>query len=77
MPPLTDNERKPTLCFVPGLFTSIVGLKAELMINHGKIVLSAPLETIRETHRIDGRVPSLDEIFVTRVGRSATTAADG
>jgi len=47
------------------------------MINHGRILLSAPLETIRETHRIDGRVPSLDEIFVARVGRSPTTAADG
>jgi len=39
-------------------------------------VLSAPLETIRESHRVDGRVPSLDEIFVTRVGMSAT-ASDG
>jgi ABC-2 type transport system ATP-binding protein len=44
------------------------------MINRGKIVLSAPLETIREMHRVDGRVPSLDEIFVARVGTSA--AAD-
>jgi ABC-2 type transport system ATP-binding protein len=47
------------------------------MINHGKIVLSAPLEDIRESHRVDGRVPSLDEIFVARVGMSATTASDG
>ena len=46
------------------------------MINKGKVVLSAPLETIRESHRVDGRVPSLDEIFVTRVGMSAT-ASDG
>ena len=41
------------------------------MINEGKIVLSAPLDAIRESHRIDGRVPSLDEIFVARVGMSA------
>jgi hypothetical protein len=30
--------------------------------------LSAPLEAIRDMHRVDGRVPSLDEIFVARVG---------
>src|SRR6184192_2163936 len=46
------------------------------MINKGKIVLSAPLEDIRETHRIDGRVPSLDEIFVARVGMSAAAASE-
>lgn len=43
------------------------------MIDHGRIVLSAPLEVIRDMHRVDGRVPSLDEIFVARVGSSATT----
>jgi ABC-2 type transport system ATP-binding protein len=41
------------------------------MINRGRIVLSAALEAIREMHRVDGRVPSLDEIFVARVGTSA------
>jgi ABC-2 type transport system ATP-binding protein len=41
------------------------------MINHGRIVLSASLDVIRESHRVDGRVPSLDEIFVGRVGTSA------
>jgi ABC-2 type transport system ATP-binding protein len=46
------------------------------MINEGKIVLSAPLDAIRESHRVDGRVPSLDEIFVARVGMSAATAPD-
>jgi ABC-2 type transport system ATP-binding protein len=46
------------------------------MINKGKIVLSAPLETIRETHRVGGRVPSLDEIFVARVGMSAAAASE-
>jgi ABC-2 type transport system ATP-binding protein len=46
------------------------------MINRGKIVLSAPLETIRESHRVDGRIPSLDEIFVAQVGMSAAAAAE-
>jgi ABC-2 type transport system ATP-binding protein len=45
------------------------------MINKGRIVLSAPLEDIRETHRVDGHVPSLDEIFVARVGTSAAAAS--
>ena len=45
------------------------------MINKGKIVVSAPLDTIRESHRVNGRVPSLDEIFVTRVGMSAVTVS--
>jgi ABC-2 type transport system ATP-binding protein len=44
------------------------------MINAGKIVLSAPLGVIRDSHRVGGRVPSLDEIFVARVG--TTAAAD-
>ena len=43
------------------------------MIHHGTIVLSAPLEDIRESHRVDGRVPSLDEIFVARVGMPASS----
>ena len=46
------------------------------MINEGKIVLSATLGAIRETHRVDGRVPSLDEIFVARVGMSAAAASE-
>lgn len=41
------------------------------MINEGKIVLSATLDAIRESHRVDGHVPSLDEIFVGHVGTSA------
>jgi len=44
------------------------------MINEGKIVLSGSLNAIRESHRVDGRVPSLDEIFVARVGTSAAAA---
>ena len=38
------------------------------MINHGRIVLSAPLEEIKSAHRIEGRAPSLDEIFHRRIG---------
>jgi ABC-2 type transport system ATP-binding protein len=41
------------------------------MINGGRIVLSAPLEEIKRTHGGDGRIPSLDEIFVRRVGAVA------
>jgi ABC-2 type transport system ATP-binding protein len=44
------------------------------LINEGRIVLSASLDAIRESHRVDGRVPSLDEIFVARVGASAAAA---
>ncbi|MDP9206691.1 MAG: ABC transporter ATP-binding protein [Gemmatimonadota bacterium] len=46
------------------------------MIDEGRIVLSAPLDAIRESHRVDGRVPSLDEIFVARVGISAAAAPE-
>jgi ABC-2 type transport system ATP-binding protein len=45
------------------------------MISHGRIVLSAPLNEIKESHRAGGRVPSLDEIFVAHVGAAA--ASDG
>jgi len=41
------------------------------MIDEGRIVLSAPLATIRESHRAEDRVPSLDEIFVAHVGKPA------
>jgi ABC-2 type transport system ATP-binding protein len=43
------------------------------MISDGRIVLSGPLETIKESHRVNGRVPSLEEIFVARVGMPATS----
>ena len=42
------------------------------MIADGRIALSAPLDEIRETHRVNGRVPSLNEIFVARVGAAST-----
>jgi ABC-2 type transport system ATP-binding protein len=40
-------------------------------INAGRIVLSAPLKEILEQHRAGDRVPSLNEIFVARVGTNA------
>ncbi len=46
------------------------------MISHGRIVLSAPLKDIKESHRVGDRVPSLDEIFVARVGTSAASAQE-
>ena len=46
------------------------------MISQGRIVLSAPLEEIRASHRVDGRVPSLDEIFVAHVGTAAAPSPE-
>jgi ABC-2 type transport system ATP-binding protein len=46
------------------------------MIHHGTIVLSAPLDDIKASHRVGDRVPSLDEIFVTHVGMSAAPPTD-
>ncbi|NIN70557.1 MAG: ATP-binding cassette domain-containing protein [Gemmatimonadetes bacterium] len=46
------------------------------MISHGRIVLSAPLAAIRESHRVGDRVPTLDEIFVAHVGMSAAPPPD-
>ena len=46
------------------------------MINDGRIVLSAPLKAIKESHRVGERVPSLDEIFIARVGKPVASAAE-
>lgn len=46
------------------------------MIHQGRIVLSAPLEDIRESHRVGERVPSLDEVFVALVGMSAASGPE-
>ena len=46
------------------------------MISHGKIVMSGTLAEIRESHRVGDRVPSLDEVFVARVGMSAAPLPD-
>jgi ABC-2 type transport system ATP-binding protein len=45
------------------------------MIDEGRIVVSAPLVEIKESHRDGERVPSLDEIFVAHVGRPAAPSA--
>jgi ABC-2 type transport system ATP-binding protein len=44
------------------------------LISQGRIVLSGSLDEIRQSHRVDDRVPSLTEIFVARVGTMATPA---
>jgi ABC-type multidrug transport system ATPase subunit len=46
------------------------------MISEGKIVLSAALDAIKESHGSDGRVPSLEEIFVAHVGTPAESVTD-
>jgi ABC-2 type transport system ATP-binding protein len=46
------------------------------MISHGKIILSATLAAIKESHRVGEHVPSLDEIFVAHVGRAPAPAAE-
>jgi ABC-2 type transport system ATP-binding protein len=38
------------------------------MINRGTIILSAPLRDIKAKHRVGELTPSLDEIFVAKVG---------
>ena len=43
-----------------------------IMISEGRILLSAPLAEIRESHRVDGKVPSLYEVFHSRVGTPAS-----
>jgi ABC-2 type transport system ATP-binding protein len=46
------------------------------MISQGRIVLSARLDDIKQSHAVDGRVPSLDEIFVAHVGTAAAPAPE-
>ncbi len=47
-----------------------------IMIHQGTIVLSAPLNDLKESHRVDGRIPSLEEIFVAHVGIPAASASE-
>ena len=37
------------------------------MISHGRIVLSGPLEELKQARRVEGRAPTLNEIFVATV----------
>jgi ABC-2 type transport system ATP-binding protein len=46
------------------------------ILHHGSVALSAPLGEIREAHRVGERLPSLDEIFVARVGVAPSPAGD-
>lgn len=46
-----------------------------IMIRTGQIVLSAPLDDVRQSHAADGRIPSLNEIFVARAGVAARNEA--
>ncbi len=45
------------------------------MISHGRVMLSASLDAIRESHRALGHTPTLNEIFVARVGEDAGAAS--
>ncbi len=42
-----------------------------IMISEGRILLSAPLTDIRESHRVDGRARSLNQVFHSLVGTPA------
>jgi ABC-2 type transport system ATP-binding protein len=44
------------------------------IIRGGRIVLSASLSEIKESHRIGERVPTLDEIFITHAASAAAEA---
>src|SRR5579859_500643 len=46
------------------------------MMHQGQLIVSAPLDAIRESHRVGERVPSLDEIFIALVGMAAAPARD-
>lgn len=64
------------------LFSSHLLDEVELVADHvtmlrkGEIVLSAPLGSMKESHRVNGRAPTLDEIFVIHVGGAASQAAE-
>ena len=47
------------------------------MISAGRILLSGPLQAIKESHRVGDRLPSLDEVFVARVGSAAASGPGG
>ena len=67
----TTAEEGRTVLFSSHLLDEVEQVADHVtMISAGRIVLSAPLSDIKESHRLDGRVPSLDEIFVARVGRA-------
>jgi len=68
----TTAEEGRTVLFSSHLLDEVEEVADHVtMIANGKIVLSAPLESVKESHRVGGKVPSLDEIFVSRVGLGA------
>jgi ABC-2 type transport system ATP-binding protein len=44
------------------------------MISGGRIVVSAPLNEIKESHRDGERLPTLDEIFIAHAASAASEA---
>ena len=48
-----------------------------IMISDGRILLSAPMDEVRERHRVDGRAASLDAVFHSLVGTPASTLPIG
>ena len=71
----TTAEEGRTVLFSSHLLEEVEQVADHVtMISDGKIVLSAPLAAIKESHRVGGHVPSLDEIFVARVGTPAASA---
>jgi len=45
------------------------------VISRGRMVLNAPLAEVRASHTKDGRVPTLDEIFMAHAGATADASA--
>ena len=72
----TIADEGSTVLFSPHLLKEVEQVADHVtMISHGRIVLSAPLNDIKESHRVDGRILSLDEIFVALVGDNVATPA--
>ena len=46
------------------------------MISNGAVLLSAPLNEIKQSHSVGGRMPSLDEIFVARAKEAAASTRE-
>ena len=46
------------------------------MISRGKVALSAPLHSLRESHKVGEHVPSLDDIFVAYAGVRASSSQE-
>jgi ABC-type multidrug transport system ATPase subunit len=70
----TTAEEGRTVLFSSHLLDEVEEVADHVtMIDCGRVLVSESLNAIKESHRVDGRVPSLNEIFVARVGRPAST----